>query len=246
MLIYLAAKSSSLLARQNASMKVLQVQLRNRRSVEVGIVGADQSRSVFYFHSPATAGEEMRDAASAAANLDIQLISIRRPSVACDDPGEFVEAVAVDTEVVIEELGLDRPAVLGWSGGAPYALATAVRGPRIASVHLVSPVPGPLTGPDALPDQSERLRQVAHSTASSDWISGPSALRDYQAVAAPWRFDVRSIERDVTIWSPTDDDIVPPRLLKALAQRLSNAVVVEVPGAHGWLIENWSTVLDRM
>lgn len=155
--------------------------------------------------------------------------------------------MAADTESVIDELELDRPAVLGWSGGAPYALAAAARlGPRIAPVHLVSPVPGPLTGPDALRDQSERLRQVAHPTAESDWISGPTAVRDYQAIAAPWPFDVQSIKQDVTIWSPTDDDIVPPHLTNGLAQRLSNAAVTEVPGAHVWLIENWATVLGRM
>ncbi len=71
-------------------------------------------------------------------------------------------------------------------------------------------------------------------------------LRDYQAVAALWPITFRSIEQDVTIWSPTLDDIVPPYLLDGLAQRLPSAAVIEVPGDRVWLIENWSTVLDRI
>lgn len=71
-------------------MKVQQVQLRDHRSVEVAVVGQDRSRPVLYFHSPSTSGEEMRDATSAAAKLDIRMISIRRPSVVCDNPDEFV------------------------------------------------------------------------------------------------------------------------------------------------------------
>ncbi|MCP3910892.1 MAG: hypothetical protein GY713_08070 [Actinomycetia bacterium] len=137
--------------------------------------------------------------------------------------------------------------VLGWSGGAPYALAASARlGSMATSIHLVSPLPGSLTGSDAVPGQSERLRQVATTTATSSWVSGPAALRDYQAVAAPRTFDVRDVGQPVTIWSPSEDEIVPPPMIERLRQRLPDASIVEVAGDHGWLTENWGTVLSRL
>jgi pimeloyl-ACP methyl ester carboxylesterase len=231
---------------QNGSVKVLKVSLPLGRSAEIGVIGPDDGDAVLYFHSPSTSGEELEDAASAAEQLQLRLLSVRRPSIACDEPEQFVQTVADDIASVAKALALNRPAVLGWSGGAPFALATAARlGPDIASIHLVSPVPGPLTGSDAVPDQSPRLRQVASTTATSPWVSGPAALRDYQAVAAPWTFDVGSITQPVTVWAPTEDQIVPPYLIEHLARRLSDASIVAVPGEHDWLTKNWKAVLGR-
>lgn len=228
-------------------MEVFRVSLGGGRGAEVGVLGPDQGRPILYFHSPATSGEELSDAASVAARLQVRLITLRRPSVECDDPCEFVEIVANVVGAVVDALALDRPAVLGWSGGAPYALASAASiGPQITAVHLVSPVPGPLTGPDAVPNQSDRLRQVANTTPTSPWVSGVSTARDYQAVAAPWTFRLDSIAPPITIWAPTKDEIVPQHLMKRLADTLPGSAIIEVPGDHHWLTRNWSTVLDRI
>ena len=228
-------------------MDVLQVSLPGRRSAEVGVVGPDDGDAVLYFHSPATSGEELTDAISAATRLHLRILSVKRPSLQCDEAEQFVAIVAEDVAAIVEALGLHRPAVLGWSGGAAYSLATSVRlGSKVRSIHLASPVPGPLTGPDAVPDQSARLRQAANTTATSSWVSGTFALRDYQAVAATWTFDLSSITQPVTIWAPTEDQIVPPHLVDHLARTLPNPEIVEVPGEHDWLIKNWETVLERL
>lgn len=209
-------------------------------------MGPKGGRPVLYFHSPATSGEEVSTAASAAEQLDLRLISLRRPSIVSHQGDDFVSAVAEHTERLIEVLGLDEPAVVGWSGGAPYALAATVRlGREVSAVHLVSPVPGPLRGPDALPNQTGRLREVAATTAASSWVTGPAMLRDYQALASPWNFDLGAINQLVTIWAPTDDEIVPLHLLEHLSHRLPIVDVVEVAGSHDWLMDNWSTVLAR-
>lgn len=235
------------LLRKNGAMDVLQLSLRGGREVEVSVLGPGKGRPVLYFHSPATSGEELGDAASAAERLHLRLITLRRPSILCDEPSEFVDVVAEQVAAVLDALALDRPAVLAWSGGAPYALATSANlGSGIDSVHLVSPVPGPLTGPDAVPNQSDRLKQVANTSATSPWVTGASALRDYQAVAAPWTFGLESIAQPVTIWAPTEDEIVPLYLAERLANQLPDSVIIEVPGAHDWLTQNWSTVLERI
>lgn len=232
---------------QNACVDVFQVVLTDGRSAEVGVVGPDNGTAVLYFHSPSTSGEELTAATSAATRHGLRLHTVRRPSLQCNDPEQFVTAVARDVEAIAETLALWRPAVLAWSGGAPYALAASARlGPKAGPVHLVSPLPGPLTGPAAVPDQSARLLQVAGTNAASSWASGPAALRDYQAVAAPWTFDLSSIVVPVTLWAPADDQIVPPRLVDYLARSLPNPEVIAVPGEHDWLTNNWETVLERL
>lgn len=66
----------------------------------------------------------------------------------------------------------------------------------------MSPLPGPLIGPDAVADQSPRLQQIATTSPSSSWVAAPGALRDYMAVVEPWPFDVGSVAQAVTIWAP--------------------------------------------
>lgn len=148
-------------------------------------------------------------------------------------PSEFVGVVAYDVATVVEELSLSRPTLLGWSGGAPYVLAAAVvLGSGIDSVHLVSPVPGSLTGPDAVPDQSDRLQHVENTTATSPRVTSAAVLRDYQAIAAPWTFNLASVSQHVTVWAPIEVEIVPIRLARHLVGQLPDSVVIEVTGAH--------------
>lgn len=232
---------------QNGRVDVLDVALPHGRSAQVCGVGPDDGDVVMYFHSPATSGEELTDAAAGGAELRLRILCLKRPTIDRREPTRFVDTVADSVAAVTAALEFTNLAILGWSGGAPYALASAARlGPKVTSVHLVSPVPGPLSGPDALPHQSERLRQIAGTTATSPWVSGPAALRDYQAVAAPWTFDVSSVAQPVTIWSPNGDEIIPPNLIDHLHRRLPNAETISVTGGHDWLTRHWDTVLSRM
>jgi len=230
---------------------VEQIRLVDGREVDVARWGAFGARPVLYFHSPATSGEELEGAAeSAAAALDIEMLVIVRRSVAGpDDPRDFMAAVASNAAQIVEALGLESVDILGWSGGAPYALAAANRlRSAVATVHLVSPVPGPLSGPDAVDvrSQSQRLREIAETSPSSSWAAAPGTLRDYLGLVAPWPFDVRSVVSPVTIWAPSNDEIVPPQLVEHLSLRLPHAETVNVSGSHNWITEHWPTVLRRM
>jgi pimeloyl-ACP methyl ester carboxylesterase len=228
---------------------VTSVQLAEGLEANVVRLGSPGGRPVLYFHSPASSGEELYGAAEdAARELGIELLTLVRRSLAAHDTGShFMATVAIDADLLVKALGVESMAVLGWSGGAPYALAASERlGPVVRAVHLVSPLPGPLIGRDAVPDQSERLQQIATTSPTSSWVEVPGALRDYMAVVAAWPFDVRSVVQPVTIWAPSEDDIVPPRLVDHLARQLPHAERVDVPGSHDWIMENWSTVLRRI
>ena len=55
-----------------------------------------------------------------------------------------------------------------------------------------------------------------------------------------------SITQRVTIWAPTEDEIVPVHLVERLAARLPDSTITEIPGAHDWPTQNWWTVLERI
>jgi hypothetical protein len=50
----------------------------------------------------------------------------------------------------------------------------------------------------------------------------------------------------VTIWAPSNDEIVPPQLVKHLSRRLPHAETLSVSGSHDWIMNNWPTVLRRL
>lgn len=230
-------------------MAVISVRLADGREADVLRVGHSGGRPVLFFHSPASAGEELGDAADRAAHeLGIEVFSMVRRSLADEGAGErFMAAVASDTQRVLGALSLGPVVALGWSGGGPYALAAADRlGLAVPEVHLVSPLPGPLTGPDALAHQSARLRQIVGTSPTSNWVVAPGTLRDYMALVAPWPFEVTSVRQPVTIWAPTDDEVVPPGLLEGLASRLPHSKTMRIPGSHDWFTMHWSTVLGQI
>jgi pimeloyl-ACP methyl ester carboxylesterase len=107
--------------------------------------GDPDGAPVLYFHGvPSTALDiGMFDGPRLAAELGIRLLSVDRPGCGRSDrlPGRRLVDWPGDVRALADGLGLGRFAVLGWSGGAPYALACADRlGDRVTSVALVSGV----------------------------------------------------------------------------------------------------------
>jgi len=79
------------------------------------------------------------------------------------DPAELtIDAMAADLEALLDELAIERIAVLGFSMGGFVAQALAVRAPqRVRSLALLSTDPG---GPDAIrADPADWARLVDHS-----------------------------------------------------------------------------------
>ena len=123
--------------------------------------GDPDGAPVLYFHG--TPGSRL-DALSAdddAAADGIRLISFDRPGYGRSDPAPYgLHQVALDAAHVADRLGVDTFGTLGWSGGGPFALATAaVLGGRVTQVGTVCG-PGPfqeVSGAlDGLDDASRR------------------------------------------------------------------------------------------
>ena len=90
----------------------------------------------------------------AAEKLGLRVVLVGRPGSGLSDPHPY-EAVAdwaTDVTHVADALGAERLAVVGLSGGGPYALACAAVPPLSSRVAAVAVLGGvvPSVGPDAL------------------------------------------------------------------------------------------------
>ena len=110
-------------------------------------------RPVVWLHGTPGARRQIPEAARlAAAELDVRLLGLDRPGVGLSTPHQYDSLLdfTPDLEVVLDQLGIDDLAVIGLSGGGPYALASAVGLPgRVKAVGVVGGV-APARGPDAI------------------------------------------------------------------------------------------------
>jgi len=108
--------------------------------------GARSGLPLLYCHGTPGCRLEAGLGAEAAARSGFRLIAADRPGygLSTPAPGRHLADVAGDLEELCRHLNLQRLFLLGVSGGAPFACATACRlGTRVAALGLVSPV-GPL------------------------------------------------------------------------------------------------------
>jgi pimeloyl-ACP methyl ester carboxylesterase len=117
--------------------------------------GPARGRAVFWFHgTPGARRQIPNDARLAAHERGVRLIGIDRPAAGSSSPHLYdqIRDWADDFEVVADRLGVEECAVIGMSGGGPYALACCAAFPdRIASAAVLGGV-APTKGPDGLGD----------------------------------------------------------------------------------------------
>lgn len=118
---------------------------------------------VVLFHG-APGSRAFRPPESETAAAGVRLVTFDRPGYGGSDPvaAPTVLGAAHDTLALADALGLERFAVVAWSGGAPSGVATAYLAPdRVRSLALVSG-PGPL---DEVPGGWEALGDLRRPTA---------------------------------------------------------------------------------
>ncbi len=82
------------------------------------------------------------DAVAAAAG--VRLLAVDRPGAgeSSFDPDADLGSLGADLGHLLDALGLERAALLGWSAGGLFALAAATRlGPRVTAVGLIGTLP---------------------------------------------------------------------------------------------------------
>jgi len=117
------------------------IELRDGRELAYAEYGDRSGTPVFYFHGTPGSRLEGTIADEAARRLRIRLIAIDRPGIgrSAFKRRRMLRDWAADVIELADALGIDRFAIVGLSGGGPYALAGArYIGSRLIGAAIVS------------------------------------------------------------------------------------------------------------
>lgn len=126
--------------------------------------GSATGRAIVWLHgTPGARRQIPTEARAYAAANSLRLLSIDRPGIGSSTPhryGSLAEFPA-DLAALLEALGIDKFAIIGLSGGGPYALAAAHEMPdRVIAAGILGGV-APTVGPDAIGGGAMRLASLA-------------------------------------------------------------------------------------
>lgn len=136
------------------------IQLRDGRLLGYAEWGDASGHPLLYFHGFPGSRVEGRVGDQAAKATGVRVIALDRPGMGLSDfqPARSILDWPADVSQVADALGLERFAVLGISGGSPYAAVCAWKLPqRLTSAGIVSGI-GPLNVPGATEGMSRQNR----------------------------------------------------------------------------------------
>jgi pimeloyl-ACP methyl ester carboxylesterase len=142
--------------------------LRDGRTLEYVDLGDPAGLPVLMFHGTPATGGQARIVADAARHDGIRLVAPSRPGYGASTPTPpGLASAAADVVELADQLGLDRFATVGLSGGGPFALAMAVVAPdRITSVGVLA---GTAAYFDVMPPSDE---DAAERRAMATYLAG--------------------------------------------------------------------------
>ncbi len=171
------------------------IHLRDGRRLAILEVGKSDGSPIFHFHGNGSSRLEVLTVQAVAERLGVRLISLDRPGIGGSDERRGYRLLDWPDDVVevADQLGIERFAVEGLSGGAPFALVCAYKIPhRLTACGLISPATGPF------------IQQA-----------GSFALRSevWMLVHFPWL--VRALFRFSTRLSGSDEESLEKKLVRA-------------------------------
>lgn len=190
------------------------VTLPDGRALAVWEGGDPRGRAVVMHHGTPMAGLLYEPHARDAAERGIRLVGYSRPGYGAStaDPGRTVASAAADTAALADELGIDRFAAWGVSGGGPHALACAALLPDrvVAAASLAGVVPYGAEGVDFLAGMGE-ANHIEFGAA----LEGREPLRallEPQAEELRTTGEVAFRELFASLLSPADADVLTGKL----------------------------------
>ncbi|HUV43382.1 MAG TPA: alpha/beta hydrolase [Dehalococcoidales bacterium] len=127
------------------------IKLKDGRTLGYAEYGAPEGKPVFYFHGfPGSRLDwPLSDADDSAAELNARIVAVDRPGMGLSDFKRGREILDWPDDVIemADVLQVDRFAVLGISGGGPYACACAYKIPERLTATAVVCGMGPFEAP---------------------------------------------------------------------------------------------------
>jgi pimeloyl-ACP methyl ester carboxylesterase len=140
-------------------MTELDVTLRDGRTLHVFDVGEPDGRVVVEHHGTPGSGLPYPPDVERARERGLRLVRYDRAGYggSTPNPGRSVVDVVADIEDVLDELGIERYASLGGSGGCPHSFACGARSERcVAAAAIAAPTPYPPEGLDWMAGMGEQ------------------------------------------------------------------------------------------
>ncbi|MDM8000451.1 MAG: alpha/beta fold hydrolase [Dehalococcoidia bacterium] len=170
-----------------ASLPGSQIRLRDGRRLAYAEYGDPQGKPIFFFHG--TPGSRLfhHPDNSVAASAGARIIAVDRPGFGRSDfkPARTLLDWPGDVLQLADALNIDRFAVLGYSGGGPYAAACASAIPdRLTAAGLVSSV-APLDNPQ----MTRGMHGMLHTFFALERHIPPLAKVTCRIMCSAWRMD---------------------------------------------------------
>jgi pimeloyl-ACP methyl ester carboxylesterase len=195
-----------------------EVKTHNGGRLMVEFSGAPHGTPVFLLHGTPGSRNGPKPRGSVSYRMGVRLISYDRPGYGGSTRhlGRSVADAARDVESIADQLGIERFAVVGRSGGGPHALACAALLPdRVARTAVLVGL-APAGAPDL--DWSGGIaedNESAYSTADADFstlterlrLRADRTLRDPESLLNALRAHMKESDKRVV------DDVVMRRLL---------------------------------
>jgi pimeloyl-ACP methyl ester carboxylesterase len=147
------------------------IRLDDGRRLGYAETGDPRGTPVLFFHGFGTT-RVVCPPDEPALHLGVRLIAVDRPGIGLSDPlpGRSLISWPADVAQLADRLELERFAIVGWSGGGPYALACGHELPeRVSTIAAVSSA-APLAG-NADPAYLRRLdRHAVRAAGRAPWV----------------------------------------------------------------------------
>jgi pimeloyl-ACP methyl ester carboxylesterase len=132
----------------------LSMLLPDGRRLGYAEAGPTDGRPLLYFHGTPGSRMERHPETGLLDAMGVRLIALERPGygISAPQPARQLSCWPADVAAFADWLGIDEFAVLGFSGGGPYALACARYMPKRITATVVVSSPAPYAAMERIPE----------------------------------------------------------------------------------------------
>jgi pimeloyl-ACP methyl ester carboxylesterase len=204
--------------------------LRDGRTLGFDDFGDPLGTPVLFFHGFGSSRVVRHPDDDIAAQLGARVIAVDRPGIGMStrQAGRRLSDWPRDVAELLDQLGIERCALVGWSGGGPYALACAWQMPQRVSVIGLISCPAPLSGAPGGGYLWRRHRAMSRTAEHAPWVI---ALAMWQWSRQQRSDPAKQLDEAIAGMVAADREILGDPALRAVM--LANAAEMYRQGKRG-------------